>query len=317
MEDVNYTLTFNGKFTRITLNNLSINSITKALKSPKYHYQYLILNLNNNNLSYDKLNLIENILELSFVRLLNVSCCGLNKIPTSFKYLTELNISNNNITVLPKEIKYVIWLRKLKACDNKITIISKEIKHLKEPSILNLANNLITELPKEIKYLGALSILNIANNQLTELPKEIKYLKLLDILDISKNKITEIIPEIKYLKLLIILIASYNKITVFPKEMKYLKYLEYYDGSFNNFTKLSEITLKLCNINMSNNQITKLSKTCGDNNGSCLRFINLPFNKISNIPRDNYFFIEPVDYLNIANNNIMYIPKSDIKILIV
>jgi len=104
--------------------------------------------------------------------------------------LTSLNIENNQLTELPKEIGNLTRLTSLNIKNNQLTELPKEIGNLTSLIWFGIENNQLTELPKEIGNLTSLTSLNIKNNQLTELPKEIGNLTSLTWLGIENNKYT-------------------------------------------------------------------------------------------------------------------------------
>ena len=99
--------------------------------------------------------------------------CCLVQVNSFLLLQDHTNILNNNISILPKEIKYLTNLSILDLKNNNITILPKEIKYL-FLNYLDCSNNNIKVLPKEIKYLILLHTLILNNNNITVLPKEIK-----------------------------------------------------------------------------------------------------------------------------------------------
>ena len=85
----------------------------------------------------------------------------------------KLNLNENPLTKLPKEIGNLVSLTRLDLGFNQLTKLPKEIGNLVNLTGLRLYNNQLTELPKEIGNLVNLTGLFPWNNQLTELPKEI------------------------------------------------------------------------------------------------------------------------------------------------
>jgi len=76
----------------------------------------------------------------------------------------------------------------LEISNNQITTIPKEIKNLTNLEILDLSNNQITEIPNEINKLSKLTFLSMAGNKITKIP-DISNLTNLEVLDFSDNKI--------------------------------------------------------------------------------------------------------------------------------
>lgn len=83
--------------------------------------------------------------------------CGLLRIPDSIWSLEELlpklrklDLSNNHITAIPKDIKYLTNLRELWLSYNPITIFPQEIVTLKKLEVIDIRHTLIENLPTEL-----------------------------------------------------------------------------------------------------------------------------------------------------------------------
>ena len=141
------------------------------------------------------------------------------------KNLTILNLSNNQLTQLPLEIKKLKNLISLDLSYNQLTQLPPEIGELKKLGTLHLQNNQLTQLPSEIKELTKLIALYLSYNQLTQLPPEIGELKNLTTLHVSNNQLTQLPPEIGELKKLGTLHLQNNQLTQLPSEIAEIKYL--------------------------------------------------------------------------------------------
>ena len=96
--------------------------------------------------------------------------CGKDFERMEIKELKVLNLSNNNLTSLPKEIGNLKQLLQLFLYDNKLTSLPKEIGDLNQLEVLNVRNNQLTSVPKEIGDLKQLKELDLGDNQLTSVP---------------------------------------------------------------------------------------------------------------------------------------------------
>jgi Leucine-rich repeat (LRR) protein len=126
---------------------------------------------------------------------------GLNKFPNqlwNFTYIVELNLSQNEISSIPKEITLLKELSYLNLSQNKLKSLPMEIGKLELLNELLLDNNQLIVLPDEISNLKSLETLSLKNNQLTTLPKSFKKLKNLRKLELKGNEIPE--SELKKLK---------------------------------------------------------------------------------------------------------------------
>lgn len=112
-------------------------------------------------------------------------------------------------------------LKKAKILDlsnNDITILPSQIGDLSELEHLDLSYNYLKELPQEIGKLTKLKTLLLTKNEINELPLEIGNLSNLTLVDISHNKITYIPSEIGHLVNLKSFDASYCKLIKLPIE---------------------------------------------------------------------------------------------------
>ena len=105
------------------------------------------------------------------------------------KDIKELNVCNNQLTQLPREIGQLTQLTNLDLYDNQLTQLPKEIGNLTQLTYLYLSSNELTQLPSEIGQLTQLTELNLTNNQLTQLPTEIGQLTRLNVLYLQGNPI--------------------------------------------------------------------------------------------------------------------------------
>ena len=101
--------------------------------------------------------------------------------------ITEIRLGCNNIIYIPKEIDNLTQLNRLDLYNNKLTCIHKEIGNLTQLTELYLGSNLLTSIPNEIGKLTQLNRLDLYNNKLTSIPKEIGNLTQLSELYLCTN----------------------------------------------------------------------------------------------------------------------------------
>jgi small GTP-binding protein len=143
--------------------------------------------------------------------------------------VTELDLSNNQISSLPPEIVQLTNLQTLDISDNQISSLPPEIVQLTNLQFLNISDNQISSLPPEIVQLTNLQSLDIGGNQIRSLPREIFQLTNLQSLNIGGNQISSLPPEIVQLTNLQSLNIGGNQISSLPREIVQLTNLQSLD----------------------------------------------------------------------------------------
>lgn len=147
----------------------------------------------------------------------NIKCNNNIKSITLFNH-DEVYIINDFI----KDFKYI---KELQVSDNNMCLIPENIINLKTLISLNLSSNKI----KNIEILGNLiNLINLElnNNEIIEIPKNFKNLKNLLYLDLNFNKL-EIFPDvIRYIENIKNVKLNYNYIKVIPKDILKLDHIE-------------------------------------------------------------------------------------------
>jgi len=85
--------------------------------------------------------------------------------------LIVLNLSENDLDDISKDIHHLPRLQKLDISDNNIKKITPSIFKLTRLKVLIMSNNNIEKVQKEISHLTNLSTLNLSNNRIKEIPK--------------------------------------------------------------------------------------------------------------------------------------------------
>ena len=180
-------------------------------------------------------------LALPKLELLDLSGNELFVIPPEIGTLTalqSLDVGQNRLTVLPPEIGALSVLHSLDVGQNQLTALPREIGHLTALETLILNGNQRLALPPEIGTLVALQQLNLSSNQLYKFPPEIAGLSTLQSLDLGENLMRAIPPEIGALTALRKLDLRYNNLTELPPEMGALAELKKLSLSGNRLSAL-------------------------------------------------------------------------------
>ncbi|KYN36058.1 Peptidylprolyl isomerase-like 5, partial [Trachymyrmex septentrionalis] len=111
---------------------------------------------------------------------------------TRWLNLTDVNISNNKIDVLPRKLGALHCLRWLNLSHNCLSQYSgwvwlKEARIKKTLRFLDISNNSLLELSEYIWSLNTLVELKMSHNMLEHLPQGIEKVRNLSILDLSHN----------------------------------------------------------------------------------------------------------------------------------
>lgn len=115
---------------------------------------------------------------------------------TLSKSLRTLDISDNTIAILPKNIGGFAILKSLSIANNRLGQLPNELGSMKKLESLNLSCNRIMKIPQTFRSLSSLKQLQLSNNQLGSFPIEICILAHLDSVDLSFNKIPSLPIEI-------------------------------------------------------------------------------------------------------------------------
>ncbi|XP_076648197.1 leucine-rich repeat 47 [Halictus rubicundus] len=123
--------------------------------------------------------------------------------------LRILNLSNNQISSLPKELGLLQHLQELNLSQNRLDKAVKWV-WLDQPAIknnlklLDISNNMLTIIPKEIGKLHAIVNFKVSKNVLTHLPQSLGSLPNLKYLDVSKNNLKYLPGSMRNLRLILL-----------------------------------------------------------------------------------------------------------------
>jgi len=128
---------------------------------------------------------------------LNLSETNLTSIPKeifSFSHLIKLVLDNNEIQDIPNELcDSLLNLQILSLSHNAIRQINTKISNLKQLEVLDLSYNELTEIPIEIGLLDfKLRVLNFNANMIKQIPEQITRLSNLQALELYGNDVEQI-----------------------------------------------------------------------------------------------------------------------------
>ena len=123
--------------------------------------------------------------------------------------LRILNLSNNQISSLPKELGILQHLQELYLSQNRLEKTVKwawldQVPIKSNLKLLDISNNLLTELPEQIGKLYALVNLKANKNVLSCLPQSLGKLSNLKYLDVSKNNLSYMPGSMRNLQLVLL-----------------------------------------------------------------------------------------------------------------
>ena len=229
----------------------------------------------------------------------------------------QLNLMQNKLSVLPSDVFSFQLLSRFIACDNNLTEIPLEIGSAMNLVELDLSGNPLKGLPESLGNLDHLSTLKLSKCSLTSLPQSIGGCRSLQLLDVSNNKISEIPDSLCQLNSLVNLIVSVNCISKLP-ELPQSKFLTRIDFRQNKLSSLPErINAPFAtDITLSFNNITAIR--FGD--VPELATLDLRDNKLVCIDFVSAETTPKLCHLNVANNNVSHLDPglghlSELKVL--
>ncbi|XP_061173822.1 protein lap1-like [Saccostrea echinata] len=230
---------------------------------------------------------------------------------TKKKGMTEINLSNTEITECPYRMGYIgSQLTLLNLSHNNLSHIPAEIGCLRGLQELLLNNNNITSIPDSIGSLVNLKVLKLSHNHLMGLAESLTSLSNLVHLDVRKNKLQSLPSGIGSLLKLSCLKLGSNSISHIPKNLYKLTHLKVLKFEKNKIDSLSgdvSNLLELEYLNLSHCQLSTIPRELGS--CSALRKIDISNNRITDIPA-HFGQLRDLTRLNLAGNKLRYIPST-------
>ena len=226
--------------------------------------------------------------------------------------ISSIDLSSNQIEVLPAEMSNLMALKKLDLHDNCLNSLPHEIGQLQNLNRIDMSRNRLDKpLPDTFGSLRALALLNVNNNKLPSFGRFDEVPPNLGQLDLSFNEIEEVTSSYGIMKKLQNLNLSHNKISHVAMELSFCANLQDIDLSYNNLShipaEMGELPL-LTRLNLNNNKLTTFPKIAMTKK---LKELLINSNKIDSVPGDN---LEPLsvslEILLIADNQIKSLPDN-------
>jgi len=113
-------------------------------------------------------------------------------VQTAESGLHELSLRKLELELVPNQLLYCRYLRKLRLSNNALRFFPSLLLELPNLVHLDLANNLIADIPTDITLLRHLQILDLTNNRITSVPnKELSSMRALKELKLRGNPVDE------------------------------------------------------------------------------------------------------------------------------
>ena len=154
--------------------------------------------------------------------------------------LRVLNISGNQIAIIPDFLADLSMLQILVASRNRIATIPICLGKLEHLRVLDLSYNLIGEIPSSLRNLRDLRQFDVGNNEIAQFPESLKSLTKLQSLDASNNRLSTLPSSLGHLVGLRQLSLSNNLLTDLPESLADLPELEMLDLSGNQLSALPD-----------------------------------------------------------------------------
>ncbi|XP_062602214.1 leucine-rich repeat-containing protein 58-like [Saccostrea cucullata] len=176
-----------------------------------------------------------------------------------FVNLLSLDLSNNHLTHIPKELISLKCLRTLLVKSNGLSCASipKDFGLLSSLELLNFSGNSLETFPPQFTELPNLRYLYLGGNCIAEMPNSIKNLQRLEVLYLGGNRLTEVPAEIGQLYYLSCLILCDNQIQSIPPTLIHLRNLQSLSLHNNQISTLPPeiVRLNLSELSLRNNPL--------------------------------------------------------------
>jgi Leucine-rich repeat (LRR) protein len=224
--------------------------------------------------------------------------------------VTSLDLSQQELRVLPPEIACFSQLNKLDLSHNYLSELPEEIGQLRELEELKVNDNVLLSLPVTIGQLKSLSDFQCAENQLTQVPNEICQLLELKSLHLSSNPIHILPDKMGKLQSLNYLYLDGCRLTSLPSSLGKIPFLI---GLYLYGNCLSELPSSLCKmqdlkfLSLQNNHLMALPEDIGTI--SSLRSLFVDGNNLKELPQ-SICSLTQLKRLSVSNNHLSLLPQG-------
>ncbi|ULT88509.1 hypothetical protein L3Y34_007607 [Caenorhabditis briggsae] len=231
---------------------------------------YRFRKLEDLNLSMNNIKDLGRLFTLRRLKVLDVSDNEISMLPAEIGQLTqliELNLNRNEITDIPETLKNCKMLANLKLNGNPFTRLPESISECTSITILSLNETNLTALPSAMGSLANLRVLEARENHLRTIPSSIVDLKLLEELDLGQNEIEDLPAKLGKLSSLREFYVDMNSLTSLPDSISDCRMLDQLDVSENHIIRLPEKfgnMSGLTDLNISINEIIELPRSFGN-----------------------------------------------------
>ncbi|XP_078574387.1 leucine-rich repeat-containing protein 40-like isoform X4 [Branchiostoma floridae x Branchiostoma japonicum] len=224
--------------------------------------------------------------------------------------LTKLILASNKLSELSPDLNQLPALVVLDVHDNELTSLPKEIGELQHLQKLNVSHNKLQSLPPELCHLTNLLYLHVDYNKLTELPNDLGTLEHIEDLDLSHNELATLPPSIGYVSRLTKFNASNNKLANLPPEIGDLHNIRVLDLSNNQLEYLPSDVGRLGKLEQLYIKYNKLREFPNLKQCEQLKELHAGFNLIGCLSADHLKLLPGLVLLDLRDNKLTSIPEE-------
>ncbi|XP_035699357.1 leucine-rich repeat-containing protein 40-like isoform X2 [Branchiostoma floridae] len=224
--------------------------------------------------------------------------------------LTKLILASNKLSELSPDLNQLPALVVLDVHDNELTSLPKEIGDLQHLQKLNVSHNKLQSLPPELCHLTNLLYLHVDYNKLTELPNDLGTLEHIEDLDLSHNELATLPPSIGYVSRLTKFNASNNKLANLPPEIGDLHNIRVLDLSNNQLEYLPSDVGRLGKLEQLYIKYNKLREFPNLQQCEQLKELHAGFNLIGCLSADHLKLLPGLVLLDLRDNKLTSIPEE-------